>query len=195
MSLPKILVIPGALQAASCNGRLAALATKELILADAEVTRISLMDYPLPIYDPDLLQNSDPPRNAIRLKQLMSAHHGVFIASPEYNASVAPVLKNAIDWISVAREAGEPARSPYHDRVFALGGASAERSGAVQSLAVLRQVLAVGCGAMVLSEQISVANADQAFDEMDELTDPRAAGELKLLVHKLIEAARLVARR
>ena len=65
----------------------------------------------------------------------------------------------------------------------------------MQSLAVLRQVLAIGCGAMVLSEQISVANADQAFDEMDELTDPRAAGGLKLLVHKLIEAARLMVRR
>ncbi len=195
MSLPKILVIPGALTAASCNGRLAALATKELTLADAEVTRISLMDYPLPIYDLDLLQNSDPPRNAVRLKQLMSAHHGVFIASPEYNASMAPVLKNTIDWISVVREAGEPAQSAYRDRVFALGGASPGRSGAMQSLAVLRQVLAIGCGAMVLSEQISVANADQAFDEMDELTDPRAAGELKLLVHKLIEAARLMVRR
>ena len=36
------------------NARLAALAAKELALADADVTRISLADYPLPIYDADL---------------------------------------------------------------------------------------------------------------------------------------------
>ena len=36
------------------NARLAALATKELALAGADVTRISLDDYPLPIYDGDL---------------------------------------------------------------------------------------------------------------------------------------------
>ena len=54
MSNPKILVIPGSLRAKSHNVRLAALATKELTLADADVTRISLADYPLPIYDGDL---------------------------------------------------------------------------------------------------------------------------------------------
>jgi chromate reductase, NAD(P)H dehydrogenase (quinone) len=53
MAAPKILVIPGSLRAKSYNVRLAALATKELMLADADVTRISLLDYPLPIYDAD----------------------------------------------------------------------------------------------------------------------------------------------
>lgn len=116
MHVPKILVIPGSLRAASHNGRLAALVTKELTLADADVTRISLMDYPLPIYDADLAQESGPPRNALRLKKMMSAHHGVFIASPEYNASLAPLLKNTIDWISVVRETGRAAclRSAEH---------------------------------------------------------------------------------
>ena len=53
MSNPKILVIPGSLRTTSHNVRLAALATKELTLADADVTRISLADYPLPIYYAD----------------------------------------------------------------------------------------------------------------------------------------------
>ena len=42
MSAPKILVIPGSLRTGSHNARLAAFATKELVLAEAEVTRISL---------------------------------------------------------------------------------------------------------------------------------------------------------
>ena len=54
----------------------------------------------------------------------MSVHQGVFIASPEYNASIAPLIKNTIDWISVVRERGEPRLAAYQDRVFALGGAS-----------------------------------------------------------------------
>src|SRR5271157_2840555 len=192
MSVPKILVIPGSLRAASYNGRLAALATKALTLADADVTRISLLDYPLPIYDADLAEKSGPPQNAVRLKRLISGHHGVFIASPEYNASLTPLLKNMIDWISVVREGGEPQLAAYQNRVFALGGASPGRSGAMQSLLALRQVLAVGCRAFVIAEQVSVPNAGEAFDDMDELRDARAAGDLKIMVRRFIDAARLM---
>ena len=123
MAVPRILVIPGSLRAKSYNVRLAALASKQLTLADADVTRISLVDYPLPIYDADTAEESGPPHNAFRLKQLMSAHQGIFIVSPEYNASLTPLIKNTIDWISVVRERGEPPLAAYQNRVFALGGA------------------------------------------------------------------------
>ena len=193
MAVPKILVIPGSLRAKSYNVRLAALASKELTLADADVTRISLVDYPLPIYDADTAEKSGPPHNAFKLKQLMSAHRGVFIASPEYNASLTPLIKNTIDWISAVRERGEPRLAAYQNRVFALGGASPGRSGATHSLLALRQVLAVGCRALVLAEQVTVPNAEHAFDEMDELTDARAADQLKVVVRKLVDTARLMA--
>jgi len=193
MPTPKILVIPGSLRARSYNARLAALATKELVLADADVTRISLLDYPLPIYDADLVENSELPAAALALKRLICAHHGVFIASPEYNASVTPLIKNAIDWVSVVQERGESPLVAFQNRVFALGGASPRRSGAMHSLLALRQVLAVGCRALVLAEQVCVPNAEQAFDEMDELRDARAAGELKALARRLVDAVRLLA--
>ena len=159
MAAPKILVIPGSLRAKSYNVRLAALATKELMLADADVTRISLLDYPLPIYDADSAERAGPPPNALKLKQLMSAHQGVFIASPEYNASITPLIKNTIDWISAVREAGEPPLAAYQNRVFALGGASPGRSGATHSLLALRQVLAVGCRALVIAGDDAGAKA------------------------------------
>ena len=148
MSAPKILVIPGSLRSASYNIRLAAVATKELTLAEADVTRISLADYPLPIYDADLVAKSGPPANAVKLKQMLAAHRGVFIASPEYNASITPLLKNTIDWISVVREPGEVQLAVFQNRAFALGGASPGRSGALNSLLTLRQVLAIGCRAL-----------------------------------------------
>jgi chromate reductase, NAD(P)H dehydrogenase (quinone) len=192
MPAPKILVIPGSLRSASHNARLAALATKELALAGADVTRISLVDYPLPLYDADLTAKSGPPGNAVKLKQLMSANRGVFIASPEYNASITPLLKNAIDWISVVRERGEPQLAAYQNRVFALGAASPGRSGGMQSLLALRQVLAVGCRALVIPEQVTVPNAVDAFDERDELNDERAANQLKLVVRRLIDYAQML---
>src|SRR5262245_15515710 len=159
MPSPRILVIPGSLRVRSYNARLAALATKELTLVDADVTRISLLDYPLPIYDADLMERSGAPQNAFRLKRLLAAHHGVLIASPEYNASITPLIKNTIDWISVVRERGEPPLAAFRNCVFALAGASLRSSGTVQSLLALRQVLAVGCHALVLPEQLSVPDA------------------------------------
>jgi chromate reductase, NAD(P)H dehydrogenase (quinone) len=192
MSGPKILVIPGSLRSGSHNVRLAALATKELVLAEADVTRISLADYPLPIFDADLAQEQGPPQNAVNLKRLMSTHRGVFIASPEYNASITPLIKNAIDWISTVREGGEPKLAAYQDRVFALGAASPGRSGGMQSLIALRQVLAVGCRALVIPEQITIPNAATAFDEMDQLNDPAAAAQLKTVARRLVDYARLL---
>ena len=80
----------------------------------------------------------------------------MFIASPEYNASITPLLKNTIDWISRVRERGEPPLAVFKNRAFALGGASDWPYGALRSLMALRQVLELGCGALVLPEQITV---------------------------------------
>jgi len=192
MSGPKILVIPGSLRSGSHNVRLAALATKELAQVEAEVTRISLADFPLPIFDADLAAADGPPPNAVKLKRLVCAHRGVFITSPEYNASITPLIKNAIDWISTVREGGEPQLAAYQDRVFGLGAASPGRSGGMQSLIALRQVLAVGCRALVIPEQVTIPNAGSAFDEMDQLTDGRAAAQLKTVARRLVDYARLL---
>jgi chromate reductase, NAD(P)H dehydrogenase (quinone) len=192
MPVPKILVLCGSLRARSFNARLAALATKEITLADADVTRISLEDYPLPLYDANLADKSGPPQHALNLKRLLSEQQGVLIASPEYNASITPLIKNTIDWISVVRERGEPPLMAYQNRVFALAGASPRSTGAVHALLALRQVLAVGCRALVLAEQLSVPNADEAFDEGDQLRDPRLAAQLKLVARKLVDTARIL---
>jgi NAD(P)H-dependent FMN reductase len=192
MSTPKILVLAGSLRGASYNARLAALASKELMLADAEVTRISLADYPLPIYDADVAAQSGVPANALKLKQMVSVNRGVFIASPEYNASITPLMKNTIDWISVVREPGEPVLAAYQNRAFALAAASPGRSGGMQSLIALRQILAIGCRALVIPEQVAVPNAADAFDEADRLKDARLADQLKLVTRRLIEYARML---
>ena len=193
MSLPKVLVFAGSIRTGSHNARLAALASKELLLAGADVTRISLADYAMPLYDANLETSSGPPANAMKLKQLMMTHQGVFIASPEYNASITPLLKNTIDWVSRVRERGEPALAAYKNRVFALGGASDGSYGGMRSLMALRQVLELGCGALVIPEQIAVMRASEAFDNMDNLKEERLANMLKRVAQRLTDMAREIA--
>jgi NAD(P)H-dependent FMN reductase len=192
MPHPKILVIPGSVRNRSHNARLAALAAKELTLADADVTTISLFDYSMPLFDPDHEMVSGPPPNALKLKKMMSAHRGVFITSPEYNASISPLLKNVLDWVSRVREKGEPPNAAFHGRFFALGSASTEPLGGARGLMALRQTLELGCGALVLPEHVNVPNAENAFDDMDNLKDARQAAALKTLARRLVEAAEQV---
>jgi chromate reductase len=193
MPIPQVLVLAGSIRTGSFNARLAALAAKEIARAEAEVTRISLLDFPLPLYDGDLEARSGPPENAIKLKRMFCAHQGIFIASPEYNASVTPLLKNTIDWISRVRENKEPPLSAYRNRVFALGAASNGPYGGMRSIMALRQVLEIGCAALVIPEHIAVREASHAFDENDELKDERNAAQLKAVARRLVEVARQVA--
>jgi chromate reductase, NAD(P)H dehydrogenase (quinone) len=189
MPVPKILVIPGSLRTGSNNERLAALATKELVLAEAEVTRISLSDYTLPLFDADLMSESGLPQPAVQLKRTLMAHQGVFITSPEYSASVTPLIKNTIDWISRVSDRGEAADAAFKGRVFALGSASAAPHGGLRSLMALRQILELGCGALVIPEQIAVGNADRAFDDRDNLRDETLAAALKAKARRLVDLA------
>ena len=194
MAAPKILVMAGSLRAGSHNARLAALAAKEIALADGDVTRISFADYTLPLFDADLITGSGLPRQATDLKNMLAAHQGVFIASPEYSASVSPLIKNAIDWMSRGRDSSEPSYAVFKSRVFALGAAANGAAGGVRGLMALRQVLELGCGALVIPEQIAVGRASQAFDDMDNLTDEALAKSLKGLARRLVEMASLMPR-
>src|SRR3954465_14268446 len=129
MAALKILIIPGSLRTGSLNARLAAAAAYQFAQAGAEVTRISLGDFPLPIYDGDLQTKSGVPKNAVNLKRMTGVHHGVLIVTPEYNSSLPPLLKNAIDWVSRVQDSGEIRGQVFRDRAFAIAAASAGRLG------------------------------------------------------------------
>jgi NAD(P)H-dependent FMN reductase len=189
MAALKILVIPGSLRTGSFNARLAAAAVKELVLLDVDVTLISLADYPLPIYDGDLEASSGVPKMAVDLKRMIGAHHGVFIASPEYNSSVPPLLKNAIDWVSRVRDRNESFGQVFRERAFAIGAASDGKFGGLRVLMALRQILALGCGATVIPKQMALSFADEAFDEIGGLRDPADAELLRATLRQLIDAA------
>src|SRR3984885_11709349 len=189
MPNPRILIIPGSLRTGPHNARLAALAAKELALLEAEVTRISLEDYTLPLFDADLVSAQGLPAAAVALKHMLLAHQGVFITSPEYSASVTPLIKNTIDWISRVRDPGESGYAAFKGRVFAIGSAASGGQGGLRSLMALRQILELGCGALVIPEQVSVPRAEQAFDERDNLKDESVAASVKAMARRLVELA------
>lgn len=186
---PRILCFAGSIRSESYNARLAALAAKVLALRDADVTLISLVDYPLPIYDADLERESGVPEPARQLRAQFVAHQGIFIASPEYNQSVTPLLKNTIDWISRTKPAPDAEASPWSGRVFALGAASPGYYGGIRSLMHLRQILTGGLGCTILPEQVSVPSAGSAFAQNGDLTNERSMGRLESLAGRLIEEA------
>jgi len=190
MAIPKILVLSGSIRTGSHNSRLAALAAKALTRAAADVTLVSLADYPLPLYHGDLEASAGPPENAAKLKRLFGAHHGIFITSPEYNASITPLLKNTIDWITRVREPKEPPLAAFRDRAFAIAAASNGTYGGMRSLMALRHVLELGCGALVIPEQIAIRQVGQAFDEMDNLKDEQMGKLFDVVLQRLVEMAR-----
>jgi chromate reductase, NAD(P)H dehydrogenase (quinone) len=186
MSALKILVIPGSLRTGSLNARLAATAAYEFTQAGADVTRISLADFPLPIYDGDLQSKSGVPKNAVNLKRMMSAHHGVLIVTPEYNSSVPPLVKNTIDWVSRVQDPPESRGQVFRERPFAIAAASEGRLGGTRSLAALRLILSA-CHATVVPNQLALSFASDAYDDTDRLKHPADVEALAALARQLIE--------
>jgi NAD(P)H-dependent FMN reductase len=186
MSALKILVIPGSLRTGSLNAKLAATLAVELAQAGAEVTRISLGDFPLPIYDGDLQAKSGVPKQAVNLKRMMSAHHGVLIVTPEYNASIPALLKNAIDWVSRVQDPQESRGQVFRERAFAIASASGGRLGGARALMALRLILSA-CQAMVVPNQLALSFAGEAYDDMDRLKLAADIEAQNALVRQLIE--------
>src|SRR6266851_6346789 len=184
----KILVIPGSLRTGSHNARLAAAAAYQFAQAGADVTRISLGDFPLPIYDGDLQTKSGVPKHAINLKRMMSAHHGVLIVTPEYNSSVPALVKNAIDWVSRVQDAHETRGQVFREKVFAIAAASGGRLGGARALAALRLIL-TACHATVIPNQLALSFAADAYDDMDRLKHPGDIEALNALVRQLIDVS------
>jgi NAD(P)H-dependent FMN reductase len=188
MSALKILVIPGSLRTGSLNAKLAATIAMELAQAGADVTRVSLADFPLPIYDGDLQAKSGVPKNAINLKRMMSSHHGVLVVTPEYNASIPSLLKNAIDWVSRVQDPQENRGQVFRERPFAIAAASGGRLGGTRALMALRLILSA-CQAQVIPNQLALSFAGEAYDDMDRLKHAADREAMQALVRQLIEVS------
>ncbi|KAG1650063.1 Quinone reductase [Nymphon striatum] len=176
----------GSIRNGSFNVKLAKSAMKNLAETGAEVTYISLSDYPLPIFDQDLIDDKGLPENVIKLARLFQAHDGAFIACPEYNSSITPLLKNVLDWVSVAKVDGNIQLKPYPGLVVALGSASPGALGGIRGLYHVRSVL-MNVGAQIVTEQCAISNAASAFDDEGMPKDERQLNMLNNVCRSLLE--------
>jgi NAD(P)H-dependent FMN reductase len=167
---PRILAFSGSLRAGSYNQTLVRVAAAGARAAGAEVTEIRLHDLGLLLYDADLEARDGLPAGAVELKDLMKAHQGFLIASPEYNSSLSGALKNAIDWAS-RKDGDEPPLACFRHKAAAIMAASPGAVGGLRGLAHLRSILA-NIQVLVLPDQKVIPNADKAFNEDGTLRDP-----------------------
>jgi chromate reductase, NAD(P)H dehydrogenase (quinone) len=168
---PRILAFAGSTRTESFNRKLLRVAVAAAERAAAEVTTLDLKDYVLPLYDGDL-EVSGLPEAAIRLRDVIRAHDGLLIATPEYNGGLSAVLKNALDWTSRAHQ-GEPQLAVFAGKAAALLAASPGAYGGTRALVQLRAVLTT-LRVLVLPEQFALTLAGQAFGPDGSLTNPRA---------------------
>jgi NAD(P)H-dependent FMN reductase len=186
----RLLFFAGSARRGSHNKKLAQLGAMIAEANGIPGTYLDLADYPLPVYHGDLEVSDGKPDNAVKLKAVMEAHTGIFIACPEYNASITPLLKNALDWVS--RPEDGVSQQVFKTRVFALGSASPGGMGGLRGLIAVRQVLELGLGGLVLPEQFAVPRAVNAFGEDGHLTNKDAQESFKALIQKLARAAHVL---
>jgi chromate reductase len=183
----RLLFFAGSTREGSFNRKLAALAHHIASANGLEAVLVDLKDYPMPLYNGDLEAKEGVPERARAFKALLAEYQGVFIASPEYNSSVTPLLKNTIDWVSRVKD-DQP--DVFRSRVFAISGASPGYYGAMRSLLHLRQILEIGLGATVIPQQIAVPRAMDAFEGDGSLKDKAQQTLCKNVVEALAVAAR-----
>ena len=173
----EILGIAGSLRRGSHNRKLLRAAGAELPPGVALRAWEGLRE--LPPFDEDL--ESAPPAAVQDFREALEAADAVLNATPEYNASIPGVLKNALDWAS--RPFPDNA---LRDKPAAVIGASTGLFGAVWAQAETRKVLKYA-GAQVLDTELAVGLADSVFDEHDGLVDPELRVRLGELLSELVQ--------
>lgn len=166
---PKLLAFSGSVRTGSFNKKLLTVLVAGARNAGAEVTLVDFRELPLPLYDGDLEAHMGLPTNVLEFKRLMLAHHGLLLACPEYNSSITPLLKNAIDWASRPAPDEKPLAC-FEGKVAGLVSASPGVLGGLRGLVHVRAMLG-NIKVLVVPEQISISKAHEAFDETDALKD------------------------
>ncbi|WP_417591493.1 NADPH-dependent FMN reductase [Parasphingorhabdus sp.] len=190
--MTKIAVIAGSVRSGSFNRMLAKLAIAQLEAHGGTVTEVDLSAFDLPIYSAELEANNFPP-DALRLKQILSEQDGLLVVSPEYNGSIPPLLKNAIDWASrPTGEEGLIAFTAYRGKAAAIMAASLSPFGGLRGLTHLRQILNA-VEMTVIPEQVVIPAAHTAYESDGRLKEELPTMLVSNATARLIKVARALA--
>jgi len=177
MSTPlTILGFAGSLRKGSYN-RSALRAAQQVAPADAKIETFELDG--IPVFNQD--NDKNPPEKVVEFKARIRAADAILICTPEYNASIPGVLKNAIDWAS--RPYGD---SAWDGKPVAIMGASPGRLGTVRAQYHLRHCFVFLNMHALTRPEVMIANADEQFDEQGNLTNEDTKRHIQKLIEGLV---------
>jgi chromate reductase len=156
-----IVGICGSLRRDSFN-RKALLTAKEMMPVGMDMEVVEIGD--LPIYNFDIQQVGFPP-DATRLYERIKAADGVFVATPEHNASMPAALKNVIDWMSRYRP------TPFDKKPCAVISASPGPLGGGRVQYDFRRSMAFVNALVMIQPEVFIAQAPSKFDDSGRFTD------------------------
>jgi chromate reductase len=187
VNAPKTLAFAGGTRGASFNKKLAAAAAGMVKAAGTKVTLLDLADHRLPMYDGDLEGGEGVPAEVKALRDIFLEHDGFIIASPEYNSSIAPILKNTLDWVS--RPDGDDAMvAAYKGKTAGLISASPGPLGGLRGLVHLRSILG-NIGVTVVPQQSAMSGAAKSFNDDDSIADAGQASAVKAMADAVVRTA------
>lgn len=184
----KLLFLAGSSRKESFNKKLAKIACALAQSEDVEATFIDLADFDMPLYNGDLEEASGLPENAKRLKKIFVEHDGFFIASPEYNSSLSPLLKNSLDWISRKENDQEQPLIAFQGKVAAISASSPGGFGGLRGLVALRMMLG-NIGIIMVPDQLAISSAHNYFNDKGELTDDKQIKALQNVTNSFVKTA------
>jgi NAD(P)H-dependent FMN reductase len=162
----RYLVFSASLRADSLNTRLARLAAETIIANGGEVDLASMREFDMPSFDHDVQTEQGFPSGAEAFRNRLERCHAFVVSSPEYNASLPGLLKNAIDWVSRYRP------QPFNERHGLLLSASPSMVGGNRGLWALR-VPFEHLGARLYPDMFSLAQAHNALTSDGRIANPQ----------------------
>lgn len=177
--MPTALTLSGSIRHGSQNEKLAGVMGKLMEARGIDVTPLTLRDYPLPLFDDEIEAQAGEPEAAVRLAEKFKSADMIFLASPEYNASLTPLLKNAIDWLSRQKS------RPFSHAVFGLGSASSGKLSGVVGLSHLRDILSK-IHASFAPTVVTVGPHENAFTE-DGFVEDIANRRADMLIDQMLK--------
>jgi chromate reductase, NAD(P)H dehydrogenase (quinone) len=180
--MPTALTLSGSIRQGSYNKMLQAHLDRKLTAAGISVNSIDLGDFPMPIFNEDL-EAEHTPEAAGQLAELWRTHDIVFIATPEYNGGVPPLVVNTVTWLSRQKP------SPFRHAIFGIGGVSSGKYGTIWSLSHLRDSL-TKLGALVVPTLLGIGPAEEAFDTNGDPVEPPIVRKVDQMVHELTHFSR-----
>lgn len=172
----KILGFTGSLRRNSYN-KAALRAAGELLPDGASLEILDLS--PIPFFNEDV-EAEGIPATVVDFKNKITAADALLIATPEYNYSIPPVLKNALDWASRGND------SPLNGKPLAIMSASPSLFGGVRAQYHLRQVCVVLNLLPLNKPEVFIMSAHNKFDEHGTLVDDHSRTSIAKLLQALV---------